>query len=683
MAINHPTQHKRSSVAGNIPAAGVLKPGELGINFADKSIYTEDTSGNVIELERDIIKAAVAPASPTEGMVWYDTTSGIFKSYDGTTGWSKITYSGIDVNSINLTISSNFISGTGMLASPYITDTVTVYAGSTAKVSTITVTGLNPGQFVPIMDNSMTGKFKFTNYIADNTGTLKTDVIFYDTAPTVADNTLLTANIEIGNTTRFINQGVSVYAQLPTPLNIPTNTKAVATKWQSPTDQLSTDDELLLSIDGINFSNGPITVNNGDLVYTKWKDDPGTGNEIDSADGTSFTDTIRTSPTSTRQIADITVDKTPTAFSWVDVIDAGVGLVSTSNAVTVSGINSYAYITGSTTGSNLQYSKNGGAWTPVPAAATATDYAELGDNIQIRHTNGPALSTAYNATVNIGLTSDVYTSTTASALPVVQAPSISTPLSGSVTSTILYTPVNNIFTPNFAITSSAYSTLNGAGGHASTDWEIYSDAGLTTLVASSMADTINLTAWSPSGLAGNTQYWVRVKHRSIDPLDSAWSAVSDFTTGANQFYYPLSNSATDPTVNGSGIRSAAGYTFAPNDGIYTTARVTNLIHSFRNNVTFNDPDIALWDVSSATTIQTMFNGATAFNQDISGWDVSSAINAANMFKDATAFNQDISGWDVSNITSAFNATDFSLNSGIDGNAAFNPSNVGLGNFDLL
>lgn len=43
-------QHKRSSTAGAVPAAGVLKPGEIGINFADKKIFTEDTGGTVIEL---------------------------------------------------------------------------------------------------------------------------------------------------------------------------------------------------------------------------------------------------------------------------------------------------------------------------------------------------------------------------------------------------------------------------------------------------------------------------------------------------------------------------------------------------------------------------------------------------------------------------------------------------------
>ena len=42
--------HKKSSVAGSVPLAADLQPGELAVNLADKIIYTKDTSGNVIEM---------------------------------------------------------------------------------------------------------------------------------------------------------------------------------------------------------------------------------------------------------------------------------------------------------------------------------------------------------------------------------------------------------------------------------------------------------------------------------------------------------------------------------------------------------------------------------------------------------------------------------------------------------
>ena len=46
-------KHKRSSVAGNNPAAGDIEVGEIAINLADQKIFTKDTSGNVIELAED------------------------------------------------------------------------------------------------------------------------------------------------------------------------------------------------------------------------------------------------------------------------------------------------------------------------------------------------------------------------------------------------------------------------------------------------------------------------------------------------------------------------------------------------------------------------------------------------------------------------------------------------------
>lgn len=43
-------QIKRSSTAGSIPTSGNLVAGELALNLVDKKIFSEDASGNVIEL---------------------------------------------------------------------------------------------------------------------------------------------------------------------------------------------------------------------------------------------------------------------------------------------------------------------------------------------------------------------------------------------------------------------------------------------------------------------------------------------------------------------------------------------------------------------------------------------------------------------------------------------------------
>lgn len=50
MATLKQIQFKRSKIAGQLPAASVLAEGELAINLKDKTIFTKDDSGNVIEL---------------------------------------------------------------------------------------------------------------------------------------------------------------------------------------------------------------------------------------------------------------------------------------------------------------------------------------------------------------------------------------------------------------------------------------------------------------------------------------------------------------------------------------------------------------------------------------------------------------------------------------------------------
>ena len=61
-------------------------------------------------------------------------------------------------------------------------------------------------------------------------------------------------------------------------------------------------------------------------------------------------------------------------------------------------------------------------------------------------------------------------------------------------------------------------------------------------------------------------------------------------------------------------------------------------------------DIGSWDVSSVTSMRSMFFLANSFNQDIGSWDVSSVTSMQIMFQNAPAFNQDIRFWTVSSAT---------------------------------
>ena len=86
-------------------------------------------------------------------------------------------------------------------------------------------------------------------------------------------------------------------------------------------------------------------------------------------------------------------------------------------------------------------------------------------------------------------------------------------------------------TPELA--SDAFECINGSDTHLSSDWEIYSEVGLTTLIWSSYDDTTNkTTADVPAGelSASSTDYWWRCRHTGTTYSDSAWSTATKFTT---------------------------------------------------------------------------------------------------------------------------------------------------------
>ena len=128
------------------------------------------------------------------------------------------------------------------------------------------------------------------------------------------------------------------------------------------------------------------------------------------------------------------------------------------------------------------------------------------------------------------------------------------------------------------------------------------------------------------------------------------------TTILSEFYYPLTNTATDPTSAQWRVNHApAGYEFVPNDGIYADAPITSMAGMFSSPFgedpgTFNDPDIALWDVSSVTNMGGAFYNQGLFNQPLGSWDVSSVTNMGGTFGYTSSFNQNIGSWDVSSVT---------------------------------
>ena len=127
------------------------------------------------------------------------------------------------------------------------------------------------------------------------------------------------------------------------------------------------------------------------------------------------------------------------------------------------------------------------------------------------------------------------------------------------------------------------------------------------------------------------QYHSHIGHHS-GYLGSGWSTAalnySSFDHNPNflakPYFYPLSNSATDPT-NETWRTSLAPdtYEFVPNKGIYTFEKpITNFTGMFEGNTSFNDPDIKLWKKTAlryVTAADRMFKGCSSFNQDLRNW----------------------------------------------------------------
>ena len=84
-----------------------------------------------------------------------------------------------------------------------------------------------------------------------------------------------------------------------------------------------------------------------------------------------------------------------------------------------------------------------------------------------------------------------------------------------------------------ALNASAFQWLGVADTHATSDWQLASDAGFATIVQSTSADASNLTSWTVSGLSVSTTYHWRVRYTGAANGTSDWSAARSFTTAAS------------------------------------------------------------------------------------------------------------------------------------------------------
>lgn len=102
------------------------------------------------------------------------------------------------------------------------------------------------------------------------------------------------------------------------------------------------------------------------------------------------------------------------------------------------------------------------------------------------------------------------------------------------------TPVNSTPTNgatdqsgSVTLTASAFQWLGVSDTHLNSDWEGATDSGFVTVVASSMADTVNKTSWTVTGLSESQTYYWRVRYRGTNNGVSAYSTAFSFVTKAH------------------------------------------------------------------------------------------------------------------------------------------------------
>ena len=116
-----------------------------------------------------------------------------------------------------------------------------------------------------------------------------------------------------------------------------------------------------------------------------------------------------------------------------------------------------------------------------------------------------------------------------------------------------------------------------------------------------------------------------------------------------------------------------GITTVNNINLWDVSSITNMQSMFQAASNFND-DISSWDVSNVTNMFAMFDSASDFDQNIDSWDVSSVTNMSSMFANAINFNQNLNSWNVSGVTT-FNST-FANATSFNGNISnWNVSNA--------
>ncbi len=283
------------------------------------------------------------------------------------------------------------------------TDQTDVERSTPITSNAITVSGINSTTAISVSNGGEyrinNGGFTNTTGTVSNSDTVQVRHTSSDSFSTTTDTVLTIGGVSDTFTS--------------TTLAIDTTPDAFSFTDQTDVERSTPITSNAITVSGINsaaaisVNNGEYRINNGSFTNTTGTVANGNTVQVRHTSSGSFstaTDTVLTigGVSDTFTSTTLAIDTTPDAFSFTDQTDVGRSTTITSNAITVSGINSAAAISVN----NGEYRINNGGFT------NTTGTVANGDTVQVRHTSSGSFSTATDTVLTIGGVSDTFTSTT-------------------------------------------------------------------------------------------------------------------------------------------------------------------------------------------------------------------------------------------------------------------------------
>jgi hypothetical protein len=335
----------------------------------------------------------------------------------------------------------------------------------------------------------------------------------------------------------------------------------------SPASLSSDGGKIEFSIDSGTTWSSSVTTDVGSIVNVRWTADA----FDDVAHGDTASETLHYQIINGAlydQTYTYDVDKVPEAFNFADRIDTGLSeAVASPTVVTLAGVNAKARVWATTDSTSVEARINGGSWTALQSTPDNTVLITNGETLEIRHTTSPNILEVRTSTIYVGWdavssVNDTYTTTNTDAGVV--TPTITFPTEGSTEVSVSST-----------IASSTFSGIGPTNTHVSSDWQLATDVGFTSIVLESIGDTTNKTTWAVN-LEGETTYYVRVCYNGSPP-----SVVSDYST-------PVSFTSGPAIVTGYITGMSGGWVFCPETlrfyGIYDYGDAGNNQRYYRDKL---------------------------------------------------------------------------------------------------